>query len=286
MMLRSQITKYLLIPVCTAVIGSTTVVAVDGLPDTPPETHDTRVSPLILASLSADERGADVKTPIADPAVMEVGIDGHSVTASSSPPPGPTLELIIAQGSQPVQPGDEVIVRLRMRDLGQWEAAGFQAFLEYDPDRLELKAAIYTSEPFGLHVLDPIDSINATIDLAAGIDIFDGQTPTSDAADLVLFVFTTNETDCLTSLHFRENDPPTRLTDSSGADVQPLELVSLPMEQPSADLDGDGVVGVFDLLQLLDAWGPCPGDAPCPEDLNCDNVVDVFDLLTLLENWG
>jgi glucose/arabinose dehydrogenase/plastocyanin len=49
------------------------------------------------------------------------------------------------------------------------------------------------------------------------------------------------------------------------------------------DFNANGVVNVFDLLQLLDAWGPCPG---CPEDINGDGVVNVFDLLILLENWG
>jgi hypothetical protein len=49
------------------------------------------------------------------------------------------------------------------------------------------------------------------------------------------------------------------------------------------DLDGNNVVNVFDLLALLDSWGPCPG---CPADFNGDNVVNVFDLLPLLDNWG
>jgi len=55
---------------------------------------------------------------------------------------------------------------------------------------------------------------------------------------------------------------------------------------PSCDADiagGDGVVDVFDLLDLLANWGPCPG---CPADLTGDNVVDVFDLLDLLAAWG
>jgi T5SS/PEP-CTERM-associated repeat protein len=50
-----------------------------------------------------------------------------------------------------------------------------------------------------------------------------------------------------------------------------------------ADLTGDGVVDVFDLLELLGDWGPC---AECPADLNDDGVVDVFDLLALLGAWG
>ena len=52
------------------------------------------------------------------------------------------------------------------------------------------------------------------------------------------------------------------------------------------DLNGDGVVNVFDLLLLLEGWGTCPGGGECPADLNGDGMVNVFDLLLLLENWG
>ncbi len=54
-----------------------------------------------------------------------------------------------------------------------------------------------------------------------------------------------------------------------------------------ADLNDDGVVNVFDLLILLENWGPCPpnGDS-CPADLTGNGIVNVFDLLALLEAWG
>ena len=52
------------------------------------------------------------------------------------------------------------------------------------------------------------------------------------------------------------------------------------------DLDGNGVVDVFDLLILLDSWGACRAGSLCPADLNDDGTVDVFDMLILLENWG
>jgi hypothetical protein len=52
------------------------------------------------------------------------------------------------------------------------------------------------------------------------------------------------------------------------------------------DLNGDGSVGVGDLLILLSDWGPCRGSGPCPADLNGDGVVSFLDLLILLENWG
>jgi len=48
------------------------------------------------------------------------------------------------------------------------------------------------------------------------------------------------------------------------------------------DVDGDGVVGVPDLL-LLAAWGTNPSG---PLDLDGDGVVAVPDLLTLLAAWG
>ena len=60
------------------------------------------------------------------------------------------------------------------------------------------------------------------------------------------------------------------------------------------DLDGSGVVDVFDLFMMLDAWGDCPKPCPpsCPADLTnsdgtgTDCIVDVFDLFVLLANWG
>lgn len=48
------------------------------------------------------------------------------------------------------------------------------------------------------------------------------------------------------------------------------------------DLNGDGVIGVPDLLVMLGDWGL----ASSPADLNDDATVDVLDLLLLLANWG
>ena len=55
-----------------------------------------------------------------------------------------------------------------------------------------------------------------------------------------------------------------------------------------ADLSGDGIVGVPDLLLVINAWGPC--EQPCPEDIapppNGDGTVGVPELLMLINNWG
>ena len=50
-----------------------------------------------------------------------------------------------------------------------------------------------------------------------------------------------------------------------------------------ADLNGDCVVGVKDLLILLGNWGPNPGH---PADFDDDGSVGVKDLLLLLGTWG
>jgi hypothetical protein len=49
-----------------------------------------------------------------------------------------------------------------------------------------------------------------------------------------------------------------------------------------ADIDGDGTIGVLDLLAVLGAWGQ-PGG---PADVNRDGTVDVLDLLEVLASWG
>jgi len=48
-------------------------------------------------------------------------------------------------------------------------------------------------------------------------------------------------------------------------------------------MNGDGIVGINDFLDLLAAWGPNPGH---PADLNNDGIVGINDFLTLLANWG
>jgi hypothetical protein len=51
-----------------------------------------------------------------------------------------------------------------------------------------------------------------------------------------------------------------------------------------SDVDGDGVVGVGDILTLIGNWGPCTGD--CIGDVNGDSTVDVSDLLEVVGTWG
>ena len=50
----------------------------------------------------------------------------------------------------------------------------------------------------------------------------------------------------------------------------------------TADVNGDGVVNVNDLLIVLGDWGPCIG---CQSDLDGDGIVAVNDVLALLAAW-
>ena len=50
------------------------------------------------------------------------------------------------------------------------------------------------------------------------------------------------------------------------------------------DIDGDGEVGVNDLLELLGEFSVCTGD--CQGDLDGDGDVDVEDVLAMIQYWG
>lgn len=54
-------------------------------------------------------------------------------------------------------------------------------------------------------------------------------------------------------------------------------------EQCRYDLDGNGVVGISDLAELLGAWGTSPDGPP---DFDGDGIVGISDFLELLGRWG
>ena len=64
-----------------------------------------------------------------------------------------------------------------------------------------------------------------------------------------------------------------------------VAAVLAPIEAPPADLTCDGQVDVDDFESLLDAWGPCPAEGPCPGDLDGDGSVGIVDFLELLASW-
>ena len=81
------------------------------------------------------------------------------------------------------------------------------------------------------------------------------------------------------------DDPATR---DSGNGVAPIvdrgafEFVPVIVPCP-ADVTGDGLVDVQDLVAVITAWGPCSG---CAEDIDGSGAVDVGDLVEVIVAWG
>jgi hypothetical protein len=63
-----------------------------------------------------------------------------------------------------------------------------------------------------------------------------------------------------------------------------LQLCPVP-EPTLGDITGDGVVGIDDLIMVINSWGPCP-PVNCLADLNDDGFVNIDDLLLLINNWN
>lgn len=64
-----------------------------------------------------------------------------------------------------------------------------------------------------------------------------------------------------------------------------------PAQSTQGDVNGDGVVGVVDLLIVISTWGPCrPPPRLCAADIfpspDGDGTVNVGDLLLVINNWS
>lgn len=52
------------------------------------------------------------------------------------------------------------------------------------------------------------------------------------------------------------------------------------------DVDGDGLVGISDILAVVSSFGTCPDKDPCDADIDGNGEVGVPDLLAVLMNFG
>jgi hypothetical protein len=74
--------------------------------------------------------------------------------------------------------------------------------------------------------------------------------------------------------------------DIAGGTSDDVDRDGVPDECQCPDTDGDGVVGVDDLVSVLLDWGCRAGDAPCTGDANGDGAVDVDDVVAVVLAWG
>jgi len=66
------------------------------------------------------------------------------------------------------------------------------------------------------------------------------------------------------------------------AQIGRFEFPTLPTDSDCSDIDGDGEVGVDEVLAVIAAWNTGNTDA----DVNNDGIVDTNDLLQVLSDWG
>jgi hypothetical protein len=72
-----------------------------------------------------------------------------------------------------------------------------------------------------------------------------------------------------------------------GNDASGSGTLQISYEQPTcaADVNGDSLVDVQDVLAVIGQWGACP-DGGCPADVDQDGEVDADDLMAVVIAWG
>ncbi len=73
--------------------------------------------------------------------------------------------------------------------------------------------------------------------------------------------------------------------DGEATEADRLQLLDV-LGASRADVDGDGIIDVADMTELLGNWGPCPPAGDCVTDIDCDGIVGIGDMLVLLNLWG
>ena len=79
------------------------------------------------------------------------------------------------------------------------------------------------------------------------------------------------------------DDPDTDDTGLGDPPIVDMGAYEFQIDTCPADVTGDGVVDVLDLLAVLAAWGQT---GELPEDITGDGLVDTLDLLEVLAAWG
>ena len=73
---------------------------------------------------------------------------------------------------------------------------------------------------------------------------------------------------------------------SGGRLLQPRLLEIRCSAATGPDVDGDGLVGLADLLLVFEAYGPCDPQMPCEADVDGDGRVDLTDVMLVVSAWG
>ncbi|MHC5005628.1 MAG: DUF7467 domain-containing protein, partial [Planctomycetota bacterium] len=151
-------------------------------------------------------------------------------------------------------------------------------------------AKVWFSGVVTLGQLYDIDAANAglaRLENATFVHVFDGEGGT-------LLQSTEFHTSCSQPLAVGDQYGASLLVDCLGEDQTAQALAFMPSdvgedkpaEPVAADVTGDGMTDIEDLVAVVLAWGSCDPTESCPADLNGDRNVDVEDLLAVIQGWS
>ena len=207
-------------PISASVVGTEGQINLDGalLPGQIPVLDDA-----ILATMYFEVRSGmggqvyefDFRVPPTPTFESEYSINGSPIETvlveATSPTPQPRLRIISTSETECFQPNDEFCVGLEMACLGNQLASGFNAFIEFDTDRLEFIDGQYTNDPFPIHI--------TTIGDDSGLITLDGSVPfgangTNQEALLATLCFRVRKDGFGPALEISFGDAPTPTIDS------------------------------------------------------------------------
>ncbi len=163
----------------------------------------------------------------------------------------------LSLGDDELQPGDETSTLAIVKNIGDGPAIGPVIEIRLSADQ-EITDAdeLLGSEPVAYVISDSNVYVNGSVTVPVG-------TP-----DGVWFIG---------ARAVLAGDP-----DPSN-DTYAVQVIIGDPQPCSGDVNGDGTVGVDDILQTIGDWGPCSG---CGSDADGDGMVGVDDLLLILSVWG
>ncbi|MHC4414878.1 MAG: right-handed parallel beta-helix repeat-containing protein [Planctomycetota bacterium] len=168
------------------------------------------------------------------------------------------------------------LAQAELRTVGLGDVAQSLEIMSKDigPDPAGLDRTLPGHYPLGILRIGPTPTIVSMVDLHDNDGLGQGLCEAIYVANLIIDGGATlNTNGCSVYYTTAQVD---------GAVDDPSNLIQITSPCPW-DLNGDGTVGISDLLGLLSAWGTDPGGPP---DFDADGFVGIGDLLTLLANWG
>ncbi len=161
--------------------------------------------------------------------------------------------LFLTSESLPIMSAEPLVVDIMM-SCSEEPIVGAQFFLLYDVQALTLIDLQVGEFPFDIEIFENVDPVNGLIDYAVHVPFAPPHPGDTGPIRLATAVFSATNDCGTTTVHWRRNNPPTRLSTAGGGEIQP-ELVDLnirvlcPPEPESPNTDDNISLTEQDLTQ-------------------------------------